>query len=95
MSTLRKEVDDWVHFWPFDDWEIPGGRPAISEVHPSIFRNRYPRENRTGDEQEAYSAARWLRETCEAGHLARYLTPPLTEEERKVAELEGWVLGVG
>jgi hypothetical protein len=28
------------------------------------------------------------------GLLARYLDPPLTAEERSVARLEGWILGV-
>ena len=48
----------------------------IAEVGPSILRNRYEREGRTVDEQDAYSVARWLRETCERGLLARYLDPP-------------------
>lgn len=90
----RNEVGDRVHFWPFDGWEIPAGRSVIAEVYPSVFRNRYRRDDRTSDEQDAYSTARWLKETCENGFLARYLSPPLTDQERRVAELEGWILGV-
>lgn len=67
---------------------------AIVEVYPSIFRNRYPKQERTPDEQDAYSVARWLRETCEGGHLGWYLDPPMTDEERGTAMLEGWILGV-
>jgi len=67
---------------------------VIAEVYPSILRNRYPREGRTPDEHDAYSVARWLMETCERGHLGRYLNPPLTDKEREVAELEGWILGI-
>lgn len=91
---IRNEVGDRIHFWPFDGWEIPEDRSVIAEVYPSIFRNRYPRQDRTADQQDAYSVSRWLRETCERGILDRYLHPPLTDVEREVAMLEGWILGV-
>jgi hypothetical protein len=67
---------------------------VVAEVNPSIFRNRYEREGRTADEQDAHSVAKWLRETCERGLLVRYLEPPLTEGERTATELEGWMLGI-
>ena len=91
---IRREVGDLVHFWPFDGWEAPTGRSVIAEAYPSIFRSRYPREDRSPDQQDAYSVARWLIETCENDFLERYLDPPLTPEERGVAMLEGWILGV-
>ena len=94
LWRIRKEVGDRVHFWPFDGWEIREGKSVIAEVYPSIFRNRYDREGRTPDEHDAYSVARWLKETCERGFLGRYLAPPLTEEERQAACLEGWILGI-
>lgn len=91
---IRNEVGDRVHFWPFDGWEIPEGKSCIAEVYPSILRNRYGREGRTTDQQDAYSVARWLKETSERGILDRYLHPPLTDSERDIAALEGWILGV-
>lgn len=91
---IRRTVGDRVHFWPFDGWDVPEGRSVIAEMYPSILRNRYPREDRTVDEHDAYSVARWLKETCERDILERYLHPPLTDEERRVAELEGWILGI-
>lgn len=94
LRHIRQEVGDRVHFWPFDGWQIPEGKSAIVEVYPSIFRNRYPREGRTADEQDAYATARWLCERCERGFLDRYLDPPLTAEERQIADLEGWILGI-
>lgn len=33
-------------------------------------------------------------ETDERQFLARYLDPPLTAEERKIADLEGWIPGI-
>jgi hypothetical protein len=94
LWQIREQVGKRVHFWPFDGWEIPWEKSAIVEVYPSIFRHRYEDDQRTGDEQDAYSIARWLKETSEGGHLDRYLQPPLTDGERKVAELEGWILGI-
>jgi hypothetical protein len=40
--------------------------------------------------------AAWLGEEIRgaAGFLGRYLEPPLTEAERELARLEGWILGV-
>jgi hypothetical protein len=38
--------------------------------------------------------ARWLAETDERGFLEQYFDPPLTDEERRIADLEGWILGI-
>jgi len=48
----------------------------------------------TPDQQDAYCVARWLSGTDERGFLARYFDPSLTDEERRVADFEGWILGV-
>lgn len=66
----------------------------IAEVYPSIFRNRYPEEKRTGDEQDAYAVARWIAESSARGMLDRYFDPPLTVQERALAAREGWILGI-
>ncbi len=66
----------------------------IAEIYPSIFKNRYPKKDRTADQQDAYCVSRWLTETDERGFLERYFAPPLIEWERKVADLEGWILGI-
>ena len=91
---LRREAGDRLHFWPFDGWEPAPGKSVIAEIYPSIFRNRYPREDRTPDEQDAYATARWMAEMAERGALAGYFDPPLDPAERAVANLEGWILGV-
>ena len=80
--------------WPFDGWEIPKGKSVIAEVYPSIFRSRFPRDDRTPDQQDAYSVARWLAESDERQLLPHYFAPPLTDRERRVADLEGWILGI-
>lgn len=55
-------------------------------MYPSIFRNRYPKEGRTPDEQDAYAAARWLTDMDARDALARYFAPPLPDLERATAE---------
>jgi hypothetical protein len=95
LKRLRDEAGHRIHFWPFDGWQPAPDKSVIAEVYPSIFRKRYPAEGRSGDEQDAYAVARWLAEADRRGALARYFEPPLSEDERKTAALEGWILGVG
>lgn len=94
LRRIRQEVGDRVHFWPFDGWQIPAGKSVLAEIYPSIFRQRYPRDDRRPDQQDAYSVARWLTESDDRGLLSRYLTPPLTDDERRIGDLEGWILGI-
>lgn len=94
LRTIRQQVGGLVHFWPFDGWQVPAGKSLIVEVYPSIFRNRYPRHERTADQHDAYAIARWLAESDRRKILEPYFTPPLTDTERAVAEIEGWILGV-
>ena len=94
LMFLRSECKRPIHFWPFDGWEIPVGRSAIVEVYPSLWMKRFPREDRDGDEQAAYAAAAWLQRADGGGSLSSYFKPPLTPEERDVARIEGWILGV-
>lgn len=94
LRRLRREVGHRIHFWPFDGWEVPAGKSVVAEVFPSIFRNRFPREGRTVDEQDAFSIARWLSQTDDRGCWDQYLRPLLTAAERTTAGLEGWILGI-
>ncbi len=55
---------------------------------------RYPPEDRTPDEHDAYSIVTRLKEMDERGALKHYSHPPLTQAETLMAELEGWILGV-
>lgn len=83
-----------VHFWPFDDFEVPDGKSVIAEVYPTLFRRRYPKERRTADEHDAWSVATWLAEMDRRGSLDYYFRPPLSLPESRTARLEGWILGV-
>jgi hypothetical protein len=94
LRKIRREIGDRVHFWPFDGWELPEDRSLIAEVRPSNFRDPYPRDDRTTQQHDAYTIARWLFESDRKGLLNEYARPTLTDEERRVADLEGWILGV-
>ena len=95
LLCLRRQLGQRVHFWPFDGWEIPGGRSAVAEVYPSLWKHVFPTEGRTTDQHDAYTVAAWLREADDDGRLQVSLAPNLTPVERAVAEVEGWILGVG
>jgi hypothetical protein len=73
---------------------IPKNRSVVAEVYPSIFRHRYDKDDRSADQHDAYSTARWLSEMVQRDFMATYFEPPLTEKERKQCDLEGWILGV-
>jgi hypothetical protein len=94
LLHIRKQCKRQPHFWPFDGWEIPESNSVVAEVYPSLWMRRFPRGARDGDEQAAYAAAAWFQRTDQSGHLASYFNPPLTPDEREVARIEGWILGV-
>jgi hypothetical protein len=83
-----------AHFWPFDGWQIPAGRSAVAEVYPALWSKSFPPESRNCHQHDAYSIAAWLRRTDMDGSLAGFIDPNLEARERKIAEIEGWILGV-
>lgn len=94
LRFIRQRLGDRVHFWPFDGWEIPAGRSAIAEVYPALWSSRFPREDRTGDQHDAFSIAAWMSWADHEGTLPAFLTPGLTPSELAGAQVEGWILGV-
>lgn len=94
LRFIRQRLGGWVHFWPFDGWDIPAGRSTVAEVYPALWSRSFAREDRTGDQHDAYSIAAWLSHSDRHGKLAAFLKPELTPCERTVAQVEGWILGV-
>lgn len=94
LLYLRKQCKRPIHFWPFDGWEIPEGKSAVAEVYPALWMRRFPRGERDGDEQAAYATAGWLQRADRSGSLTGFLNPNLTAEERGIAQIEGWKLGL-
>jgi hypothetical protein len=66
----------------------------VAEVYPSLWTRRFSKEDRDGDEQTAFAVAAWLQRADCDGSLSSFLHPPLTAEERGIAKIEGWILGV-
>jgi hypothetical protein len=94
LLYLRKHRKRPIHFWPFDGCEIPEGKSVVAEVYPALWMRRFPRGERDGDEQAAYAAAAWLERADRDGSLGGFLNPCLSAEERGIAKIEGWILGV-
>ena len=83
-----------AHFWPFDGWQIPAGRSAVAEVYPALWSRTFPQQDRDGHQHDAYSIATWMRRADMNGSLTFFLNVELEDGDRKVAEIEGWILGV-
>ena len=94
LRYLRMRLEERVHFWPFDGWEIPAGKSVIAEVYPSLWSKPIPREGRTPDQHDAYVAAAWMQQTDQEGNLVKYFQPEMLPGEYHVAQVEGWILGV-
>jgi len=96
LRFLRNHPDlsGKVHFWPFDGFAIPRRMSVIAEVYPAIFRRRFPKTYKSGDEHDAYSITRWFQKMDHRGILSQYFNPPLTKDEMDQAKLEGWILGI-
>ena len=94
LRYIRRRLGDRVHFWPFDGWNIPAGCSAIAEVYPVLWSRSFARDDRTGDQHDAFSIATWLSRADREGTLAGFLKPDLSPPERTVAQVEGWILGV-
>jgi hypothetical protein len=94
LRYIRQKTRGRVHFWPFDGWAVPAGSSVIAEVYPRMWSRNFPREARTADQHDAYAIAMWVRNADLDGTLIRFFTPPLTPDEHRRADIEGWVLGV-
>ena len=94
LHKLRKEFQGKVHFWPFDGFDPAPDRTVIAEVYPALYRGRVELTASTRDEQDAEAVATWLQNCDRHGILDRYFSPPLSEKNRDLVGLEGWILGV-
>ncbi len=94
LRFIRQRLGGRVHFWPFDGWAIPAGISAVTEVYPALWSCSFAREDRSGDQHDAYSIAAWLQRTDQDGSLPGFFNLPLGTAARAVAQIEGWILGV-
>jgi hypothetical protein len=94
LRYVRRHTGDRLHCWPFDGWDVAGGRSVLAEAYPALWSRGFPREKRNGHQHDAYSIAAWLQRADRDGSLTAALTPDLTQADRGVAAIEGWILGV-
>jgi len=94
LRYLQRNLREGVHFWPFGGWGVLSNRSVVAEVYPALWNRTFPRNERTSDQQDAFAVAEWLRLADANGTLTSLFRPELEPYERKVAEIEGWILGV-
>jgi len=94
LRFIRGKLGQRVHFWPFDGWDVPSGRSVIAEVYPALWNRNFAREDRTRDQHDAWCIAASLARADRDGTLASLLNPDLPPQERGIAQVEGWILGV-
>ena len=94
LRFIRQKLGLKIHFWPFDGWDIPAGRSTIAEVYPALWNKQFPTEDRTSDQHDAYSIAKWLSNADDTGVLEGGWSPNITPSTRETAQIEGWILGV-
>ena len=94
LRYLRQHLGSRVHFWPFDGWRVPADCSVVAEVYPSKWSRNFACESRTADQHDAYSVAAWMREADRHCRLAEFFQPTFTGDERVIANIEGWILGI-
>jgi hypothetical protein len=94
LRYIRQHIKDRVHFWPFDSWSVPPGRSVVAEVYPALWSRTFPSAGRTPDQQDAFAIAKWFQRADSDGSLEKFFCPELEPQDRKTAEVEGWILGV-
>jgi hypothetical protein len=94
LRYIQLHAKERVHFWPFDGWNVPPHRSVIAEVYPALWSKTFPTEGRSPHQQDAFATAKWLQEADSSGRIETHMHPPMEAEERKKAEIEGWILGV-
>ncbi|HME13763.1 MAG TPA: hypothetical protein VKF79_12910 [Candidatus Acidoferrum sp.] len=94
LRYVRERTRERVHFWPFDGWSIPEGKSVVAEVYPALWNHSFAKQERTSDQHDAYAVAEYFRQSGRDGGLVRLFEPRLEPEERRHAQIEGWILGV-
>ncbi len=94
LRYLRHAFADRVHFWPFDGWNVPAGKSAIVEVYPALWSRQFAVDGRDPHQHDAWSVAEQLGRLDRSGDLAATFAPSLSDQERAIAQVEGWIFGV-
>src|SRR6266403_1404589 len=87
LRFIRQHLGQRVHFWPFDGWDIPRGRPVIAEVYPSLWSRSFEQKDRTQDQHDAFSIAAWIERADHDGSLGAFFRPELSPSEEGIARV--------
>jgi hypothetical protein len=90
---LKRQLGERLHVWPFDGWRIPDGKSALVEVRPAVWRDLVPVAGLDAGQKDAFVTASWLTGADGLGELSDLLQPALSQPERLVCGVEGWILG--
>lgn len=82
-----------LHFWPFDGWTPSHGGSVVVEAYPRLWSAGYPEEDRTADQHDAFSVARWLQEASRTGVIDHAFAAPEPESVAMTGQVEGWIIG--
>ncbi|MBX9937215.1 MAG: hypothetical protein K2Y10_11550 [Burkholderiaceae bacterium] len=94
LLFLRQKLGQ-LHFWPFDGFCAAAGSSVVAEAYPALYKHCFtPNPDMTGDQQDAWAIACWLKQSDNDGKLQIAMQAPLDMETRLMAEIEGWILGV-
>lgn len=94
LLFLKENFGDQIHFWPFDGFTPAPGITVIAEMYPSIFRRRYLRSEKSADQHDAFVLSSWLQEVHQEKLLEKYFNLELSPDKIRIAEIEGWILGI-
>ena len=95
LLFLREKLGQELHFWPFDGFSVPVGRSVVAEAYPAVYKHRFPSSSSmTGDQQDAWAIACWLKQADSNGELQIAMHPQLDPSMQLMAKTEGWILGV-
>ena len=94
LRYIRNHAGERVHFWPFDGWQIPESKSVVAEIYPALWNKGFPREGRDPHQHDAFCVAEMLRRADQDGTIQKFFEPNLSQEELRIASIEGWILGL-
>jgi len=92
IMFLKRQLGGRLHVWPFDGWGIPVGKSALVEVRPIVWRNLVPVAALNAGQKDAFVTASWLKGADSSGELTDLFQPALSQPERLLCGVEGWIL---
>jgi len=93
LLYLRRQLQNKVHFWPFDGWLPPAGRSVITEIYPSLWSRLFPKGTLNSHQQDAFASVAWMQQQDSQNWLSQCFNIELPAAVRKTAQIEGWILG--